>query len=648
MQMPSGMVRHLFATLLIIFVLAAAIFMAMLSSVARVKPQWTPARQLFYRFTYQGEAVYRFEALFSGKTTAKPTHLYSAVTGTLVETTVASDSGGATQLWNIVDPDVRYIAGSAFDAIYGAQLRTDLQYPLVTRADAHGRIVSVASGPDESQIGVQFMRSVLGRMQLVVPDRSSRFERSWTADEPDADGSRTSDYTLDRWISGSFANATVGFVRRTSITVAHPSTSLVHRPDILGAGLDRGVWRLDGTLDTLTSADSRNTYYGQTLIARSQSALAVQLLGTADLDAKRLATSLAFADAQLHSQRATALHVESSQREVTRAAFTNVLGSDDDQSLAARLVEMTRHADRADVSALAQRFAALFYLRPQTIGEFEPLLLRARSESIPFDVLAAAFQQAGTPAAQSALATVAKRRATEPHAGESLAMTMGFIQDPTTTVESALSFIMEHGEPDAADSAELALGSVAGELGNLDGERQAAIVHQIEQRLEAATDDDARQTALLALGNARATSSLDDILKFQHDASSDLRAAVATALRGIDDPRADAALVTLLQDPDPTVRLAAASAFELRLPSPAAFAALRSTAQADPDAGVRAEVLTAVWDARNVFPTAASTVSAALHDRDERVRTAAETLLASPGEGQERPAPPSVSGLPMH
>jgi HEAT repeat protein len=644
--MPAPFVRHVLASVAIVLVVAGAIVLATLSSSSRFHPRWTPGHQSLYRFEYRGEAVYQLEALFSGGGARKaPQRVYTAVTGTLVQTPVESDDRGATIIWNVVDPQVRYISGSPLDRLYEAQLRADLRLPFVARVGASGQIESVAGSPDASQLGVQFMRTAIGRIEVVAADSPSLISRVWTAQEPDADGSRSSTYTLDRWVSGSFGGATVGFSRASTLTVTYPSGSLFHRPDILGAGADRGVWRLDGSLDTLISTDARNTYYGETLIARSQSAEAVQLTASATLAAEKLTAAQQYAQRRLESDHATGLHVEPSNADVARTAFTNVLGSDDEQSLGQQLVDLTRRRAHAQAPALAQKFAALFYFHPKAVADYAPVLLRARSDSVAFDVLTSGFQQAGTPTALAALAKVAEARAREPHAGESLAISLGFVQNPTPSIDQTLRFIVNNGDADAASAAELALGSVAGAIASTDGNRALGIVEEIEGRLAGAQNDDAKQTELLALGNARAAASIGAILALRTDPSGDVRAAVATALRGIETPAADDALRELLEDPDPQVRLASATAFEKRSLSSLSYDALASALRRDSNADVRARAVEALWDAHALFPQALDVIRLARRDPDQQVRASVAFVLAAPREDEARPTPPPLSDV---
>lgn len=625
--------------------LCGAVF-ASLGSSARVHPEWKPGHQALYRFEYRGEAVYQLALIFSPNAAkGAPQRAFTDVSGTLTATTVSRDAHGAVVVWNIVDPQVHYTTGASLDPIYAAQLRLDVMLPYAMHIENDGRVDSFAASSDASQLGVQFMRAVLGRIQVVAAAAPSPFARTWTASEPDADGTRTSTYTVGRWISDPIGTPALSFTRATSVTVTYPQTSVQHRPDILGAGEDRGVWLLDGSLEALTSSDARNTYYGQSLIARAQSALGLRLAASATLDDKKLAASRAFAERRLASTGATGLHVEQSDAEVARTAFTNLLGNDDEQSLSERLIDATKRGATTEGPALAQEFAALFYLHSATVADFKPILRGARADSIPFEVLAAAFQEADTPPAQAALAEIAEQRAGEPHTDTALAVGMGFIQHPSVAIDGALAYVSEHGDSDAAGSAELALGSIAGRLLGVDNQRAAAIIAHIKSRLAAAKDDYAKHTELLALGNARAAGSTQEILALASDPSSDVRSAVATALRYSDDPAADDALRGLLSDQGEDVRLAAATAFDSRTPSGQSFAALVSVMQHDPSASVRAGAVQAVWAARGAFPKAESMVRAAAHDSDANVRSVAEQALAAQHATRKRPIPPDITAL---
>ncbi len=610
-----------------IVVAAVAMALATHASTASLAPEYRPGRQTLYRLAYRDEGVSDPTAALDRRTSAER-RTRTNLDAILTLTTVEADDTGADLLANLVEARVEYHSGEAFDALHAGLLEDDARRPFALRLDRLGRIVRFAPDPATSEGGAAFERGLASTLEVVLPNRGSLFAATWQSDEPTRDGERRSTYALAPWLESPFGARTFSF-HRTSALVTAGSHSDDGGSIVRGTSLDEGSLDADGSLARLHAFEVRTVFVGSHIVARSQALVNVESIGSADVAAERLAAAADYGRARLAAPTATGLLVRIDRDEVRRRAFVASLRGGNAQSLEAALASLERSADPARQTALTTQFGALFALEPATIGPVAPRLGGLRAGSVRFEVYVQALAEAGTAAAQTALADLALARRNEPAAASEIAIGLGLQPRPTAQTEAALRDLADRAAPETRDTAELALGSVARNEADAAPARARAAVRRAARRLAHAPSDDARRIELLALGNAVSPSALDAIAPFANDRNATLRAAAVTALRRLSDSRSDALLTDRLTDPDAGVRAAAAAAFDSRAPGDAAFAALRARATSDADANVRISALEALWATRTARPEARSDVSSvAANDADRRVREAASRVLS--------------------
>jgi hypothetical protein len=112
------------------------------------------------------------------------------------------------------------------------------------------------------------------------------------------------------------------------------------------------------------------------------------------------------------------------------------------------------------------------------------------------------------------------------------------------------------------------LGTVAARVLAVDPVMAAMLRSRIATELDIAETDEDRVAAIAGLGNAGAREDEPRVLAHEGDASPDVRAAVATALRHSDSAASTGALLRLVDDRDPLVAAAALSVLDHRRTGP--------------------------------------------------------------------------------
>jgi hypothetical protein len=273
------------------------------------------------------------------------------------------------------------------------------------------------------------------------------------------------------------------------------------------------------------------------------------------------------------------------------------------------------------------RLAALFRLRPEEAARAADSILRGGLADETTKRLIGALGGAGTPEAQQALSSVLGAEGASSETRGDAAAALGLTKDPTDDSKQALAEAARSSDPALASTAALGLGNLSKrmiEQGS--GDPSDAIALLIE-RLQGAADDAERILYLDALGNTGDARALAAIEPYLAHAEAKVRAAAVAALRflaGVDDK-----LAAALQDGAASVRGAAAGALAYRAITPMLSLVTR-VLQADPDVGVRLELVAALQLRKRQEPGLASLlVWAAEHDSAAEVRSAAKDAIGS-------------------
>lgn len=258
------------------------------------------------------------------------------------------------------------------------------------------------------------------------------------------------------------------------------------------------------------------------------------------------------------------------------------------------------------------RMAALFRIDAASAAD-AGARIRAGADREETQLLAGALGSAGAPAAQRALADLARDSGLADGARAQAVIALGLSANPTSEAIAALRALVRGPEGDLREGALLAMGNLALHLRGTDPAGAAAIVDELVALLATAASDADRASVLRALGNTGDERIVGVVASYLGSGDWTVRAAVYWSLRQISTADAARLLVRGLSDPGSGVRSAAVSAIATQ--PPAGFTGLlialyRREAIAD----VRREILV-------VAATHASTTNEYVHLLETAART---------------------------
>jgi hypothetical protein len=353
----------------------------------------------------------------------------------LTVTDASCEPAGTLQLWNVVEPNLTLNA-TENGPLFAAILDHDLARPYAVRLDASGRAISVAHDPAAGEFGIAFMRRLVSAMEVVVPPTASLATMSWRIDEPDVAGERTSSYEVRPWIDDRLGKATIALHRTTGVEILPPDEGrFVHHSQTNGVGDDDIVWRADGELQSLTHSYAETTRVSARVVSRVQEVLQVDRILAPLIDASLDASVKAYARTLLGSSNAAPLHVADTERAVDLRGFSNTLGKDTGATLARTLDRAPKRTTTREQTALSNKLAALFYVRPESIGSFLARALRSRSEDTAFLAILQALGHVGTPRAQLATIALLHARVDDESIAPSIVVNLGLEESPIPQID---------------------------------------------------------------------------------------------------------------------------------------------------------------------------------------------------------------------
>jgi HEAT repeat protein len=573
---------------------AVAVFWFGTARTMNVRPQWTPGKAFVYELSTRGEGIDTPAALFGN--VSVPGQRYTVgVDGRLRATVLRANDDGATVAWTVDSPKAEFAADGKIDAAYSAALTRDLGGSFVTRSDGDGRVVAFLGDRRATDLGNAYMRALTSTFEIAQPQQARGFGRAWQADETDVDGARTSEYALQLWLDNPIALPTARFTRDATIRSPRGDDPFAVEPRVIAKCFDQGLLREDGVLAHIVATERRAVNVGDRRIATSQSTVIATLVAISRVPEGSLSR-----ETENALSHADGLRVVRNRADVRAAAYRRAAAATTSDAVFAKLQTLPLRA--TNVTALSQELAAQFFVHPQTIARVAATLRSAPADSAPFAAVALALQNAGTSRAQELVSNTMLARASDP-ASEALAASLARVAMPSDASVAALEVLAQRNAA-RRGVAELSLGTAASTLGHSDRSRAWRIAARLATDLQHARSAAAKRTLLLALGNAHVAETVATILPYASDPDARLRAAAASALRGIRDPRADEALRALVRDPDDAVRLSSALAFRARDLDDADYAAIVRTARDDGNRDVRVAAVDVLADACDERPEA--------------------------------------------
>lgn len=270
---------------------------------------------------------------------------------------------------------------------------------------------------------------------------------------------------------------------------------------------------------------------------------------------------------------------------------------------------------------------ALFKLDPEAAKGAVPVL-RSGLESTAASPIIGGLSAASTPEAVRALAeTVTDTRLPVDMRTDAVAA-LGVAEHPTSEGVDALRKVWRGESSPLRETAALGLGNAAMNRAKTDASGAEEMVGELKRAYYAAASDEERSLVLRALGNTRSLSAMSVLLEALGAQSAELRGSAVFALRNMDSPIADEAVVrVLMADPHPDVRSSAVVACSYR-PISAVLDGLRRALQVERLVGVRMDIVQLLarfrLDSAAVDPILAA---AAAGDSSAEVRNAASQAL---------------------
>lgn len=549
------------------------------------------------------------ETTFDSKGGGKPAQTFG-LTGDfrLSVTAFASDDHRTSVRAEIAPARVRQNRnGAAVDTT--AETQRALAEPIALSIAHSGMIERVYMDAKIDPLLHGVARAVLSALQFVAP--ADRRAESWSATEEDSTGKFVAGYrrtgelefakTRDRYLDDISSN--MGFHRRER---KGPTQLTLLRSGILE--------HVDSAYEEAIVSDSAEM--------RARTRVRLRLVSVEQTDAEPVAMSRANAGSLTQSPAATrrpAEHYAELAKGQSVAGLSRVLVETDPDDTHGRM-------------AVMYKLDALFRTQGDAAVAEAAQAVRSTESDDDARVIMGALEAAHTPAAQRALTELAADATVPSDRRITSLMHLGLAEAPTSETLGSLRTMADNPELDdeLRSTALLALG---GSLRNADPslpqDEGAPSVDYLLERASAASSEEERRLALDALGNSGHGQALDTIDDALGDAEPGMRATAASALRHIDDAKADGMIAdTALADDDASVRAQALSALRYRSLTKETETALLDALSHDEDVAVRLTALeVAAHHMQEHAQLGKALAHASEHDAEAAVRARAAALI---------------------
>lgn len=455
--------------------------------------------------------------------------------------------------------DVHLTFGNGGPSAKTAAVERELAQPFWVLAETDGRVRGYSFPRELSPTAQNLLRGILGSAQIAVRD-----EAQWTADEDDIQGSYVASYSKDD--AGAFVKT-----KRPYAKVEGMSTLDVRARGTATVGNDG--WPRD-----IAFEEHKVASMGEGMpVATTDAHLTMKVVGTradASLLGRYERESEGLVDAGPFGSTDDA--------ESARIADRRLVG---DATADAILGDVRAATDDASMIAAGDKLAARLRLAPADSDRMATLAktLPAREANVVVGALGGAGTRESTKALGNLVNDHQGPAAIRANAATQLAFASGANAD---AARDALAQGAADPSREVREASTLALGNVARELGDSDGDT----VHDLIARYERARDDEERALVLQALGNTGSVEILPTVRAALASENESLREAAAQALRFLPLGEADTVLSRVLgSEPSPTVLVAAIDSIGFRVVEMHARA-LEPVVVADGSGRVRAAV----------------------------------------------------------
>jgi len=523
--------------------------------------------------------------------------------------------------------------------VQAEMLSRGLNGDIFSNLDSQGRILSVYFAPEMSRRTQNFVKSLLAKIQFVLPDKAmSAKKKTWEVQEDDPNGQYTASYASINRVSD--LKSLKGHphwraFRKTKRNYLLPDTGLksdrrAAQKTIIPQGSLEAIFDAQGGY--LERLNGSETEIG--LISDKKVSLVEVSMELAFQKKERLRPSeLTELRRQEEVRRATVrpipLSGSLSEEEALLLVNQATLGQETIESLLTELDISEAKGDKENTS-LYPKFKALVDLHPETCDALSKRFIAAPPKSLAHRILIDALGAASCPEAQTALVNAIRAIPNDSSFQSEIILKLSMSDQPTELAENTLrDFAGQSKNESAYGHSIVGLGIMAYKLAERDPLRAQKIVDWITAQINPSTPEHILRLHLMSLGNSRSVRALPTLSRFLEHSSITLRSTATVGLRWIGDEKVDELLAKILKsDPESSVRANAAFALSFRKPIRLTLEAQKTALIEDTSAFVRISVLENFWKIRQDLPEFAPLLKqVAEKDPSEEVKKAASDML---------------------
>jgi hypothetical protein len=536
------------------------------------------------------------------------------------------------------DGSAEFKALSRHNSTQSQSLTDEMSFPLLITSDSYGRIGRVQVDTNTSILYQDHVRGLFSLLQFYVPSGTVQVDEERSQEEFATYGKYVARYRFAAK-SGACGDVPQGngviFLRKIRERFKTPrrspicgeltiATKVKTTGDILACvdTIRHRVISLDGEV-------GENVWIGTRLASQTTSTISVRSLTPAPVNADT-ASAL-----RRHARDLVARSVSRRLFEEREPPKSNIMEDTarlmevDEAALLRQIDTVQMQPDSARMAGVARAARALAAKDHSFCGRLAEKLSRMNTSARLLHMACGVLAELNVEEAHLALIALLKFYAGNFERYLVLMPAIGRIRNPSANVESTLWSLADSSEPRVRSAAEQALGVLAHCMSRQASERREAIARKLSDRLENAENEQRKCELISVLGNTATAEALLVASRHLTDPSDQVRRASASALRWVQDMRADTLLaVVLLNDSSNLVRQGAMDALDWREPEPVALQAELRVAVHDPYPAVRSKALKHLESIRQDFPEVEDViVRVAKSDPSEEVRSLAREML---------------------
>lgn len=602
----------------------------------------TPGDRLSYDLRYESDSYSDLQALYGSIGAAADRdsqrlskHAYRVtVDATVVLTAIRRNGTSIVAGYRFTNARINAESemGSMIDS---DRVQLELARDTFCEIDEDGRIGSLMFDPAQSGATTNFVRALLGPMQFAKPAGAS--DQNWEIEEDDSSGAYRAQYVSTPETSASSVEDVHGVrrFRKTKLEYLPPAADDERElPEAPKAILPDAAFDLtfdfdNGRILDISGFEAQTILLAGKIVGGAHNRFQLRFLNEDKASKAEIASAADELRTRSLSADAIALSAGPSEHAQVAAAQREQLGDDSFETLKPALDAIEQGSETLSYSQLYAKVKALLFLHPEVCAELGNVLQSVDPTGLAAQLITGALAAVGSAEAQESLIGVIRTRRADAATVQPLIIALGEVKRPTQSAQDIVEEMAWQAPGSAvARAAQLELGSMAHNLRRRSPVRAAEIVEHAANRLSVA----GTETQLIdLLGNSGVAEALPVLERFLDDPSSELRARAALALRFIDGEQADERLARMMtSDPDESVRLQAATAFEFRNNTQTTLQAQTSALFSDASLSVRMRVMNNLWKSHEDYPEViASMERVSASDPSKDVRAAAARLLAS-------------------